>query len=119
MASTLTGRSLNTAGWKGAEHVGAPIAVMVARVKTWLAEGKDVRVFTARANDTDCHALIQAWCLEHLGQTLAITATKDYGMVELWDDRCVQVVPNTGLTLLEHALQPRDHGLDPREGQQG
>jgi hypothetical protein len=39
---------------------------------------------------------IDAWCLEHLGRTLEVTAIKDYGMLQLWDDRCVQVIPNTG-----------------------
>ena len=24
---------------------------------------------------------------------------KDLGMIELWDDRCVQVIPNTGVAL--------------------
>jgi hypothetical protein len=36
------------------------------------------------------------WCEEHIGVRLPITCTKDYGMVELWDDRAVQVIPNTG-----------------------
>ncbi len=39
---------------------------------------------------------IQAWCLEHVGEVLPVTPAKDYDMVELWDDRAVQVIPNTG-----------------------
>lgn len=35
-------------GWKGPSHIGKPIEPMVARVKEWLKEGKDVRIFTAR-----------------------------------------------------------------------
>ena len=35
-------------GWKGVEHIGKPIPSMVERVKAWIIEGKDVRIFTAR-----------------------------------------------------------------------
>jgi hypothetical protein len=94
--------------WRGANHIGAPIAPMVARVKGWLAEGHDVRIFTARVwsdphvsgrscDSCDAEEAIVAWCREHLGNELPVTCMKDYGMVELWDDRAVQVIPNTGL----------------------
>lgn len=41
-------------------------------------------------------AHIERWCLEHIGIVLPVTNVKDYGMIELWDDRAVQVIPNTG-----------------------
>lgn len=99
--------------------IGEPIPRMVARVKAWLADGKDVRILTARvgpATDEECmvygftnaehfamgqRMLIEPWCEEHLGQKLIITATKDFHMVELWDDRAVQLVPNSGLSITE------------------
>jgi hypothetical protein len=34
--------------WQGVEHIGEPIAPMVAKVKQYLAEGKRVKIFTAR-----------------------------------------------------------------------
>ncbi len=94
-------------------EIGPPIQPMVRRVLNWLVDGKDVRIFTARVAiidglrntegqeaDTsfaDEQLLkIQAWCQEHLGMVLPVTATKDFCMVELWDDRCVQLVTNTG-----------------------
>jgi hypothetical protein len=91
-------------GWQGVQHIGAPIPAMVARVKAWLAAGKDVRIFTARIGGAGASeeeymnilAPIANWCQEHLGQMLVVTNVKDYRMVELWDDRCVQVLPNTG-----------------------
>ena len=90
-------------GWRGAGHIGEPVVPMVTRVLRWLTAGEDVRIFTARVgpqkdvNDAiRAREGIDAWCLKHLGQTLPITATKDYAMRELWDDRCVQVEPNTG-----------------------
>lgn len=94
-------------GWKGASHIGAPIPRMLERVKAWLAEGKDVRIFTARVYHNGmsvrvheasvARSAIAAWCEEYIGQELRITNVKDYEMVELWDDRAVQVVRNTGM----------------------
>lgn len=89
--------------WRGIEHIGEPIPRMVVRVKWMLAQGRDVRIFTARVCPMAGRDLprvvevIQAWCLENIGQVLPITHEKDFGMVELWDDRVVQVIPNTGL----------------------
>ena len=101
-------------GWKGVNYIGAPIPKMVERVRRWLAEGQEVRIFTARVAATGERAegnsglidsaefaaaqerLIQDWCELHLGRRLRVTAVKDYGMVALYDDRCVQVRMNTG-----------------------
>lgn len=91
-------------GWKGVDHIGEPVAKMVDRVKAWLSAGRDVRIFTARVcPNQDGRKLelarywIENWCLNHLGRKLPVTHEKDFGMVELWDDRCVQVIENTGL----------------------
>lgn len=35
-------------GFKGPEHIGDPVPKMLERVKKWLAEGREVRIFTAR-----------------------------------------------------------------------
>lgn len=100
-------------GWDGG-GIGVPVPAMVERVRTWLAEGKDVRIFTARVcwrkrpAELAAHVFeIQDWCREHLGQVLPITAQKDFDMVELWDDRCVQIIPNTGLTVTEYYTETR------------
>ena len=82
-------------------HVGEPVPLMVERVKGWLADGIEVRIFTARVASTsfnreEARSAIKKWCLEHIGVELDVTAEKDYGMIELWDDRCVQVEENTG-----------------------
>ena len=79
--------------------IGEPIPAMVERVKRWLAEGKyDVRVFTARVanEDPQIRRAVEDWCEKHVGVRLQVTNVKDYEMVELWDDRAVQVRPNTG-----------------------
>ena len=43
------------------------------------------------------HDFIADWCLEHLGFLPEITHEKDHLMLELYDDRVKQVVPNEGL----------------------
>lgn len=92
----LDGTLAEYGGWTGAGSIGRPIPLMLNRVRAWLDAGRDVRIFTARAGDPECLLAIEAWCVEHLGRVLPVTATKDYRMVALWDDRAVQVVPNTG-----------------------
>lgn len=90
--------------WRGADHVGTPIPAMVERVKRWLAEGKTVKVFTARVSrsgleEEQARAVIENW-LHYVGLgSLEIVCCKDFYMVELWDDRCVQVEANTGRVL--------------------
>jgi hypothetical protein len=79
---------------------------MLNRVKKWIAEGKDVRIFTARVSSDGSnqrnfevqqakHA-VEQWCEYFVGRKLPVTCCKDFAMVELWDDRAVQVVPNIG-----------------------
>lgn len=94
-------------GWQPDGGVGPPIAPMVERVKGWLAEGRRVKIFTARVGRQEGEdlarqvELIRAWTLEHLGQEVESTCRKDFGMVALWDDRCVQVVFNVGIPITQ------------------
>jgi hypothetical protein len=80
--------------------IGASIPKMVDRVKKWLSEGQEVRIFTARIADPhDFDGVRQAiewWCALNLGKKLKITCRKDHKMIELWDDRVIQVIANTG-----------------------
>lgn len=95
--------------WRGAGHIGAPIPNMVDRVRNWLAQGKAVKVFTARMSTRDdaelalVAAAIAAWTEKHIGTRLEATCVKDYAMIELWDDRAVGVEPNTGRRMDETA----------------
>lgn len=98
----LDGTLAHYDGWKGWDHIGDPIPAMLERVKRWLGEGHDVRIFTARISGGDrvvATAVIEQWCEQHLGRLLPVTNVKDFGMVELWDDRAVQVEANTGEVL--------------------
>lgn len=88
-------------GWVNPENIGDPIPLMVNRVKAWVAGGVQVKIFTARVSDPStsmrCEAAVRNWCLYELGFVLPVTNAKDYAMVALWDDRAVQIIPNTGV----------------------
>lgn len=90
--------------WRGPDHIGEPIRPVVDLAKKLLEEGEDVRIFTARVCSTQPEGLaetartaIQEWSEKHLGQVVPVTAEKDYTMAQLYDDRCVQLLTNTGV----------------------
>ncbi len=83
-------------GWRGPGHIGEPIPLMLDRVREWLAAGQEVRIVTARASIKEQIPPIERWLEEHGIGGLKVTNEKDFGMHELWDDRAVQVIPNTG-----------------------
>lgn len=95
--------------------LGEPIPEMVARVRTWLALGIEVRVFTARVSpknkegipqDSAALTLVKArignWCEEHIGQRLECTCEKDHNIIQIWDDKAVQVIRDTGEVVVVH-----------------
>ena len=107
-------------GWIGVDFDGTlvvddlsgeeePVPLMLSRVKRWLDEGQEVRIVTARVGsnrgsmDADNQRdHIEEWCRAYLGLVLKVTAEKDYEMIELWDDRAVQVIKNTGKRVGNH-----------------
>lgn len=95
-------------GWVGPEHIGKPIASMVARIKDLLALGERVKVLTARASfeiyPEQAEIFADAWATwstEVFGVVLETTCIKDQGMIILYDDRARQVPKNSGKTLNE------------------
>jgi len=83
----------------GVEIVGRPIEPIVYRIQRWLAMGIEVRIFTARASRADLIPPLQDWLGEiGLGQ-LAITNRRDTDLLQIWDDRVVQLEMNTGTVL--------------------
>ena len=97
----LDGTLAEYGGWQGADHIGKPIPLMVNRVKQWIREDREVRIMTARVAPMNCEGpetikAIDDWVRRHIGMSLPITHEKDFGMIELWDDRVVQVIVNTG-----------------------
>lgn len=105
--------------WKGPDHIGAPIMPMVERVKNWIAQGLEVKIFTARVcglwlepdsegyiSSAASHIAIGKWLAGVGLPDLDVTCIKDYRMDELYDDRCVTVEKNTG-----RLLAPSPRGL--------
>lgn len=92
----LDGTLAEYGGWQGPDSIGKPIPLMLGRVKEWLKRGEEVRIFTARASLPAQVEPVERWCKKHIGVVLPVTCMKDSGMIELWDDRAIQVIPNTG-----------------------
>lgn len=66
----------------------SPVIVATSRFRpTWAQEHQFA---------LDQERLIEAWCEQHLGKRLPVTAIKDFAMLELWDDRAVSVESGTG-----------------------
>jgi hypothetical protein len=112
----LDGTLAHWGRWVAFDDIGEPIEPMVDRVRDMIAEGFDVRIFTARVHTVglrwcpvrsrhytpeDAVAAVQQWCLRHIGCMVPVTCVKDGEMIELWDDRAIQVVSNTGRTIYE------------------
>lgn len=101
----LDGTLAHYDGW-GNGKIGKPIQLMLERVKECIEHDQIVKIFTARASlsgrtEKELEKQIteiRDWLeLNGLPRTLEITCTKDFRMIELWDDRCKQVIPNTGV----------------------
>lgn len=76
--------------------IGAPLQPMLDRVKGWIEKGREVRIFTARADSPLERLKIAQWLDENDIGGLAITNKKDWEMQELWDDRAIRVEHNVG-----------------------
>lgn len=110
---------------------GEPIKPMIDRVLLWCAAGVPVRIVTARIglpinvrNDLDdlymslrrtnrcvvsgelySDAMMQEAIQDHMTlyglPVLPVQCYKGGKMIEFWDDRAIQMIPNTGRTLAE------------------
>jgi RNase P/RNase MRP subunit POP5 len=117
----LDGTLFEYHGWTKWNHFGPPIEPMVKRVIDWIAAGQEVRIVTARISfreyirhtcrhtgekftNADMRRAIADHCEKYVGSRLWSQCYKDLSMIELWDDRAVGVVANTGQTLVDAAL---------------
>lgn len=78
---------------------GDPIPEIYERAKALIDLGVEVRIVTARAADAAQIPIVKKWLRKHDLGNLMVTNEKDMNMLELWDDRAVQVEPNTGKPL--------------------
>jgi hypothetical protein len=77
-------------------EIGPPVPLMLERVKAMIDRGERVKIVTARAAEPEQLPMIQKWLKENGLPPLEITNAKDYNMIRLYDDRCIQVETNTG-----------------------
>lgn len=115
--------------WTTWNAFGKPIPLMINRVKDWISEGHEVRIFTARIglpildwqgkpfhnairknvcqvsaklySDLMMAEAIALHCEKHIGCPLKVQNWKDVDMIEYWDDRAIQVEANTGRALVD------------------
>ena len=99
----LDGTLAHYTTWKGLHHIGEPIPRMAARVRQWLAEGHEVRIFTARVDErrdpellAETIEAIVDWCVLHFDTVLPVTNRKAWDCSEIWDDRARRVKFNNG-----------------------
>jgi len=115
--------------WRGETHIGEPIQPMLEMVRTMVAVGTDVRIFTARVTQglnrdgtprdiAGFRAALDAWTLRHIGKALPATNVKDWQMVALYDDRAVAVEHNTGRLARFVEPEPAPTPLLPKHSNQ-
>lgn len=75
---------------------GEPVSKMVDKILGWIDAGIEVRIVTARGSCEDDREEVRAWLREHGLPMLEVTDKKDYQMLQLYDDRARQVLPDTG-----------------------
>ena len=83
-------------GTSSLDRIGPPVPAMLTFVKRMVENGIRVKIFTARASDPRQIPKIRKWLEKNGLPPLEITNVKDYSMERLYDDRAVQVEPNTG-----------------------
>ena len=90
--------------------LGDPIPRVLGLVRDLLFNDIEVRIFTARAALPDQVKAIQDWCEANRLPRLRVTATKDFNMICLVDDRAIHVSPNDGT----FHVSPKFRSLHPK-----
>lgn len=102
----LDGTLFRMDGWISIDHIGEPIMPMVERIRGYLDKGYNFKIFTARASvpEPDRSKMIKAVhaALEKVGLPhFPVTNEKDFDLLEIWDDRAIEVVHNAGEFVVE------------------
>lgn len=86
--------------FRGWYVIGEPIDEMVWRVREWLRDGKEVRIFTARVapgpDEETQRLMVEEWTRDMFGMTLKVTNQKDGKTEAIYDDKAFRVEKNTG-----------------------
>ncbi len=70
--------------------------------------GVTVKIFTARACDPASIPMVATWLAAHGLGSLPITNHKDYDMAVAFDDRAIQIVFGTGMSVMEMLVAQND-----------
>ena len=94
------------------DHINPPVPEMLKRVKDWIAHGYTVKVVTARASIEGGAEVVKKWLVKNGLPDVEVTNAKDFHMLEMWDDRGVQVLMNSGTpvgpSMIEHMLAEKE-----------
>lgn len=90
--------------------LGDPIPRVLGLVRDLLFNEIEVRIFTARAAIPAQVKAIKDWCEANRLPRLRVTATKDFNMICLVDDRAIHVSPNDGT----FHVSPKFRSLHPK-----
>ena len=105
--------------YKGPDHIGTMIQRMKEILLECLRQRFRVKIMTARMGHADTRdesrTIIQDWLEANGLPRLEVTCKKDYKMIRLYDDRAVQVIPNTGVTLEEVIVSLQDENAALKE----
>lgn len=82
---------------KGLPRIGDPIPHMIDLVRSYIANGHRVVIFTARACTTNGAADVQNWLKRNGLEGLEVTNIKLPEFHTIYDDRAIQVERNTGV----------------------
>jgi hypothetical protein len=76
--------------------LGEPVPEMLETVKSLLAAGIKVKIFSARACEPGNIPIVQDWAERQGLGRLEVTNVKDYDLIRYYDDRAIQVLENEG-----------------------
>ncbi|MEO0794522.1 MAG: hypothetical protein AAFX93_05155 [Verrucomicrobiota bacterium] len=103
----LDGTLAKFSSWHGINHIGKPIPDMMKRVRRWRTEGRKVKIFTARAAHEEYLPPIRKWLKKHKLEDMEITNELDPYVVEIWDDRAIQVITNSARIIRHPSVTAR------------
>jgi hypothetical protein len=89
---------------QGLHPIGKPNESILFRVQQWLEAGIEVRIFTARAAESTLVLPVKEWLRKVGLPDLAVTHRRDFNLLQIWDDRAIQLETNTA-----ELLTPRHH----------
>ena len=91
--------------------IGSPIQPMIDRVRAWIADGKRVTIFTARASDAVQVPMIKSWLEDHGLPNMDVTNEKRAEFTHFYDDRATKV--NADGTLVNAGQPCGDSFISP------